>query len=127
MLLALVVGLGSLGWSWFGDGSPRIQVPSLQIEVLNACGEPGLANRAAQRLQRLGHDVVGIGDAPGTTLERSIIVDRRGRDRLSRALARQIGPCPVVLERTPDPEADLTLFLGADWSDLRLFSPSGPV
>ena len=122
MLLLLVAGIGSAVWSFVGGTERSIPIPALQIEVLNGCGEHGLAQRAAERLQGLGHDVVRVGDAPMSGLERTVILDRRGRDRLSRELARQIGPCPVLLERVGMAEVDLTLILGADWSQLLLFS-----
>jgi hypothetical protein len=122
MLLLLIVGLGSAAWTFIGGSARRVPIPALQIEVLNGCGEPGLAQGAAERLQGLGHDVVRVGDAPLTGLKRTVILDRRGRDRLSRELARRIGPCPVLLERMDKPEVDLTLILGEDWKHLLLFS-----
>jgi hypothetical protein len=127
MVLALALGLGSLTWSWIGGEGPVVALPPLQIEVLNGCGEPGLAQMVAERLQGLGHDVVRVADATDHGLQRTVVVDRRGRDRLSRELARRIGPCPVVLERVAASEADLTLIVGADWRRLRLFSGDGPV
>lgn len=122
MLLLLVAGIGSAVWSFIGGAEQSVPIPALQIEVLNGCGEPGLAQGAAERLQGRGHDVVRVGDSPTTGLQRTVILDRRGRDRLSRELARQIGPCPVLLERVGMAEVDLTLILGEDWKQLRLFS-----
>jgi hypothetical protein len=122
MLLFLVAGLASVAWSFFRGGERNVEVPALKIEVLNGCGETGLAQAAAERLQGLGHDVVLVGDAPSTDISRTVMLDRRGRDRLSRELARRIGPCPVVLERVESAEVDLTLILGADWRQLLLFS-----
>ena len=127
MVLVLVLGVGSFTWSWVGGEGPVVSLPPLQIEVLNGCGEPGLAQKVAERLQGLGHDVVRVADSADPGLEKTIVVDRRGRDRLSRELARRIGPCPVVLERLEAPEADLTLIVGADWRQLRLISGDGPV
>ena len=127
MVLVLVLGVGSITWSWIEGEGPVVSLPPLQIEVLNGCGEPGLAQKVAERLQGLGHDVVRVADAADSGLQRTVIVDRRGRDRLSRELARRIGPCPVVLERVRASEADLTLIVGADWRRLRLISGDGPV
>ena len=127
LLLVLVAGLGSAIATWFSPAGPEFPVPALQIEVLNGCGEPGLGQDVADRLRRLGHDVVRVDDAPGSGFARTVVVDRRGRDRLSRGLARRIGPCPVVLERTEAPKVDLTLIVGADYRELALFSAEGPV
>jgi hypothetical protein len=126
MLATLAVGLASLLWTWFGADAPVVRVPPLRVEVLNGCGQAGLAHKAAERLQGLGHDVVLVGDATETGHARSIVIDRRGRDRLTREFARRIGPCPLILEFVPDAGADLTLILGADWRDLGLFSGNGP-
>jgi hypothetical protein len=123
MLLVLVAGLGSVAWTWLGEDAPVVRVPPLEIEVLNGCGEAGVAQRAAERLQGLGHDVVRVDDADSHEYPRSVMVDRRGRDRITRELARRIGPCPLVLEQVGEAEADVTLILGADWRDLVLFSP----
>ena len=122
MLLFLLAGLRSLARAFGGESARPVTVPALKIEVLNGCGEPGLAQGAAERLLGLGHDVVLVGDAPEKGHARTVILDRRGRDRLSRELARRIGPCPVLLERTAAAEVDLTLILGADWRQLLLFS-----
>jgi len=122
MLLFLFAGLTTVAWSFFGGSARNVTVPALKIEILNGCGEPGIAQGAAEWLQGLGHDVFLVGDAPEGGFSRTVILDRRGRDRLSRELARRIGPCPVVLARIASAEVDLTLILGADWRRLLLFS-----
>ena len=127
LVLVLALGLGSVAWSWIRGEGPVTQLPPLQIVVLYGCGESGLAQKAAERLQGLGHEVVRVADAESPGMDRTLVVDRRGRDRLSREFARRIGPCPVVLERRKAAEADLTLIVGADWRRLRLFSGDGPV
>lgn len=122
MLLVLVAGLGSVAWTWLGEDAPVVRVPPLEIEVLNGCGEAGAAQRAAERLQLLGHDVVRVDDADSHAYARTVMVDRRGRDRITRELARRIGPCPLVLEQVGGSDADVTLILGADWREMGLFS-----
>jgi hypothetical protein len=127
MIAVLAIGLGSLAWTWLGGDAPVVRVPPLQVEVLNGCGEPGLAQKAAERLQGMGHDVVRVDDAGRNDHARSVVVDRRGRDRITREFARRIGPCPLILERVEHAGADLTLIVGRDWRRLGLFSGSGPV
>ena len=125
MVVVLGVGLGSLAWTWLGQDAPVVRVPALQVEVLNGCGEAGLAQKGAERIQGLGHDVVAVGDAARHDYPRTVVIDRRGRDRITREFARRMGPCPVILELVPDAGADLTLILGADWRELGLFSGNG--
>ncbi len=57
------------GQLWHGQ-LPVLPYPKVQVRVLNATGEAGLAARTATKLRRLGFDVTGIGDAPytGTTV-----------------------------------------------------------
>ena len=52
MLGMLLMALGSLAWTWFGGDAPVVRVPSIQVEVLNGCGDPGLAQKTAERLHR---------------------------------------------------------------------------
>jgi len=127
MMLVLPIAVASALWSWTHDAAPATPLPPLQIEVLNSCGVDGLAELAAQRLRALGHDVTRVADAGMAEFEHTVILDRRGRDRLSRELARRAGPCPVLLEQIEDPVADLTLILGADWQQMALFSDPEPV
>ena len=61
--LVLVLGAGSALVSLLGEGPPRRPVPTLRVEVLNGCGEAGVAHRAADLLRETGHDVVRVGDA----------------------------------------------------------------
>ncbi len=127
MMLALAAAVASALWSWTRDPAPGTPLPPLQIEVLNSCGVDGLAEAAAERLRELGHDVTRVADAGIAELAHTVILDRRGRDRLSRELARRTGPCPVLLEQIEDPVADLTLILGADWQQMALFSDNQSV
>jgi hypothetical protein len=121
----LAIGVASLAWTWFVADAPVVRVPPLQIEVLNGCGDPGLAQKTAERLQGLGHDVVAVGDATQHDREQTVVIDRRGRDRITREFARRIGPCPVILEFVPGADTDLTLILGANWRELGLFRGNG--
>ena len=113
-----------MGWSLLAQ--PReLPLPRMEVEVLNGCGEPGLALRAAQRLQMLGQDVTSVADAEHHDFARSLLIDRRGKVQLTRQLASRVGPCQVVLERTGESDADVTLVLGRDWPALGLFARDG--
>ena len=115
-VLLLSAGLASL------VSRPAETVPTLQVEVYNACGVDGLAARAGRRLQELRQEVVAVETWGGHEFATSFLIDRRGKPALSRRLARELGPCRVVLERTDDARADVTLVLGHDWASMRLFA-----
>lgn len=122
LLLAVGVALASVGWSLI-DRSRTPPVPRMRVEVLNGCGEGGLAARAAQHLRRLGQDVVEVEDAPHAKFAESVLIDRAGKPQMTRRLAVAVGPMPVLLERLAEPAADVTLVLGRDWESLALFAP----
>ena len=121
LLLACLI---SLGWSLLRRPQ-EAPLPSLRVEVLNGCGEEGLAADTAQRLRDLGQDVVRVADADHHAYERCVLIDRGGRPWLARRLAERLGEVLVVLERTEESEVDLTLILGKDHSRA-LTASTGP-
>ncbi|HKK71878.1 MAG TPA: LytR C-terminal domain-containing protein [Candidatus Krumholzibacteria bacterium] len=126
LLVALAGSALSMGLAVLRSGGATT-VPTLRVEVLNACGENGLARRAARQLQELRQDVVGVDTWTGHEFATSFLIDRRGKPALSRRLAERLGPCTVILERTEDARADVSLVLGRDWASLDLFRKvSGP-
>ena len=126
IVLIVLVGLClvSAGFAVLGRAHGDAPLPTLQVEVMNGCGVDGLARRAARGLQELRQDVVGVDTVRDHAFATSFLIDRRGKPRLTRRLAERIGPCRVVLERTDDARADVTLVLGSDWRSLALFGGS---
>lgn len=99
-----------------GTGAPAARVPAersrIRIEVLNAAGVPGLADRATDHLRGQGFDVVGYGNAapaPATA-----VLDRVSAPALAREVAGALGDAPVVTRPAPDGLVDVTVVLGAD-------------
>jgi hypothetical protein len=126
LVVALAGSALSIGFAVVRSSGPTT-VPTLRVEVLNACGENGLARRAARQLQELRQDVVGVDTWVDHEFATSFLVDRRGKPALTRRLAERLGPCTVILERTEDARADVSLVLGRDWASLALFGKdSGP-
>ena len=121
LLVALAGSALSVGFAALRSSAPAT-IPSLRVEVLNACGENGLARRAARELQELRQDVVGVDTWSDHEFATSFLIDRRGKPALSRRLAERVGPCTVILERTDDARADVSLVLGRDWASLALFA-----
>jgi crotonobetainyl-CoA:carnitine CoA-transferase CaiB-like acyl-CoA transferase len=121
--IILVACAASLGWSMLRK-TPTPPLPTLRVEVLNGCGEEGLAASTAQRLRDLGQDVVRVADADHHDYARCLLIDRGGRPWLARRLAERLGSVLVVLEREDGSEVDLTLILGRDHSRA-LAAPDG--
>ena len=115
ILLGVVVTACALSLAWALLRQPvETAMPSLRVEVLNGCGEEGLAASTAQLLRDLGQDVVRVADADHHDYERCVLIERAGRPRLARRLAERLGGVLVVLEREEGSEVDLTLILGKD-------------
>jgi hypothetical protein len=81
---AAAAGIVLLGWIALrppGKQTP-LPVPGERggpvVEVLNAAGVDGLAREVTRRLRRAGIDVVSYGNAPGPTLDSTVILVRRG-------------------------------------------------
>lgn len=93
----------------------------IQVNVLNACGEPGLAAKVRNQLREVGFDVVEIGNY-NTNIEESIVIDRLGDKLSSFKVSRALG----INENSITQEIDSSLYLrstvviGADYKKLRL-------
>jgi len=121
--------LGFLGLALVSTGLAVLRrpspapLPTLRVQVLNGCGEAGLAARVGAHLRTLDQDVVEVDDAAHHDHAQTVLVDRGGRPDLTRRLARALGGPLVVLERDPAVDADATLILGADHARYRWRGP----
>ncbi|MEX0602225.1 MAG: LytR C-terminal domain-containing protein, partial [Bacteroidota bacterium] len=60
---------------------------AIQLDVLNAVGEPRLAQRVTEYLRSKGFDVVEMGNAKMTGLEQTVVLDRIGNPEIARQVA----------------------------------------
>lgn len=91
--------------------TPQI-LSSTAIEVLNASGVPGLARQTAQRLERLGFTIVRV-DTASTPVQRTTIIDRRGRVEVAQLLAELLGRRATITQQ-PGEGADITVLVARD-------------
>lgn len=94
---------------------------TIQLNVLNASGESGIASKTRNHLRQLGFDVVEIGNYE-SVIDSTIIIDRLG-DRLSafklsKAVGLEENKIQTVIDSTLYLRA--TLVLGKDFSNLRV-------
>lgn len=94
----------------------------IQIEVLNGCGIPGLANQYTQTLRSYGFDVVESGNFDHFDVKNTIIISRRQNIDHARRLAAalNISPDQILREVSDEYFLDLTLILGSDYESLNL-------
>lgn len=103
----------------------------IQVEVLNGCGESGIAKRIAERLKLLNYDVVNMGNYLEKGRENFNVPNTRVIDQINssdnyqqaRELAGVLGVDTKHIEsfENPNPIADLTIVIGKDFEQLRLY------
>ncbi len=103
----------------------------IQVEVLNGCGEQGIAKILGDRLILADYDIVNSGNyiEKGKTrfdVQQSKIIDQlKTPENLSKAkdLARLIGIKTARVEsfENPSPIADITIVIGQDFKTLPIF------
>jgi hypothetical protein len=94
---------------------------TIQLNVLNASGESGIASKTRNHLRQLGFDVVEIGNYD-KLIDSTIIIDRLGDKISSYKLSKAIGLDENKIETVIDSSLYLraTLVLGKDFSNLRV-------
>ena len=102
----------------------------IQVEVLNGCGETGIAKELSDMLKALDYDVVNSGNylengKSNFNVENSKIIDQiKSAENIARAkkLAETIGIDVNLIEsyENPSPMADLTLVIGKDFQQLKI-------
>lgn len=127
LVFAVVLAAGALlgsavtQWSPLEVGRPDGAAPPaemgqrVRVEVLNAGGRSGMAQRATDLLRARGFDVVYFGNAERFDRERSTVLDRMGREEAARAVARALGIAAVRSEPDEELYVDVTVRLGSAW------------
>jgi hypothetical protein len=67
------------------------QGDQIQINLLNGCGDQGVARRTMNYLRRLGFDVVEIENYSRFSVQRSFVIDRVGDSVSARKTAKALG------------------------------------
>lgn len=95
---------------------------AIQVNILNACGESGLASQTREYLRKRGFDVVEIGNFD-SELERSMVIDRSGEIRSSINVAYALGIHDSLIKVKVDSNLFLqsTVVIGKDFADLKQF------
>ncbi len=102
--------------------SPReIEETPIHLVVLNGTGASGLARDVSLLLGRTGCVTERIGNAPGSELAHSFLVNRRLTKRQASDLALRLGGIRVIREWDSREGEDAVLVLGADCAVLTSF------
>ncbi len=92
----------------------------IQLEVLNGCGEPGIANNFTGILRDNGFDVVETGNFERFDVEKTIVISRTVSIDNAKRVAAALGVSEenVIREESPDFYLDVTVILGKDYHKL---------
>lgn len=125
----LLAGLASLVAFWPKQGAPSRSVapeqyPNIHIEVLNGCGENGLAQQVGGRLRDLGFDVMTVDNAPTFNYPETLVIDRVGKPEYAHKVAELLGIAHSIQQIVPDPFRieEVTVIVGKDYRRLDLLS-----
>jgi hypothetical protein len=96
----------------------------IQVEVLNACGEAGLAQRMTEYLRGRGFDVVNSGNHDSFDIERTHVLNRVTDPRPAREVARALGLAASSIVVQPDPGlyVEASILIGCDYESVAPFS-----
>jgi|TARA_Y100000310_G_scaffold90097_1_gene87369 hypothetical protein len=98
-------------------------VLDVEIEILNGCGEPGLAAKFSEFLRTERVDVVRSENADHFEYEKTILIQRNenveGMKHVAAALGFSIdNPQQVITSADPNLDVDLTLIIGKDYQSI---------
>ena len=96
----------------------------IQLEVLNGCGEDGLASEMQRYLRARGFDVVASGNHESFGVEKTVIFDRIGNDHAALEVAKALGLERTTVTSKPEPGlyVDASVIVGCDYESIPPFS-----
>jgi hypothetical protein len=94
----------------------------IQLEILNGCGVPGLANNFTSTLRKNGFDVVETGNFENFNMTNTVVIARTISAENAQRVADAIGVDPknVFVEASKDFYLDATVVIGSDYESLTL-------
>lgn len=104
------------------EGSTDLIGKVIQLEVLNGCGVPGLANDVTSTLRKNGFDVVEIGNFKNFDMQNTVVIARTFDIENARRVAQALGVTSkhVFIEASEDFYLDATVVIGSDYQSLNL-------
>lgn len=96
----------------------------IQVEVLNGCGESGLASDMTDYLRDRGFDVVNSGNYSSFDVERTHVLNRINDPRAASQVARALGLAASSIIVQPDPGlfVEASVVIGCDFESVAPFS-----
>lgn len=103
------------------EGDPELIGNIIQLEVLNGCGVPGLANDFTSALRKNGFDVVETGNFKNFDMQNTVVIARTFDSENAKRVAEALGidPQNVFVEASEDFYLDATVVIGSDYKSLK--------
>jgi len=104
------------------EQDPKLIGKVIQLEVLNGCGVPGLANDVTSTLRKNGFDVVETGNFENFDMQNTVIIARTFNKQNAQRVADALGVKDenVFIEASEDFYLDATVVIGSDYKSLKL-------
>ena len=102
--------------------NPELISNIIQLEVLNGCGVPGLANEFTSVLRKNGFDVVETGNFKNFDMQNTVVIARTFDTENAKRVASALGIAEehVFIEASEDFYLDATVVIGSDYESLNL-------
>lgn len=103
------------------DQSTELIGRIIQLEVLNGCGVPGIANNFTGLLRDNGFDVVETGNFERFDVQETMVISRSSSLDNARRVALALGVSEenIIREESPHFYLDVTVVLGSDYEQLK--------
>lgn len=104
------------------ENDPNLIGDVIQLEVLNGCGVPGLANDFTSTLRQNGFDVVETGNFKNFDMQNTVVIARNFDSENAKRVADALGIKPenVFIEASDDFYLDATVVIGSDYESLKI-------
>lgn len=101
--------------------NPELIGDIIQLEVLNGCGVPGLANNFTSVLRENGFDVVETGNFKNFDMQNTVVIARTFDSENALRVADALGVAEehVFIEASEDFYLDATVVIGSDYKSLK--------
>lgn len=101
---------------------PELIGEIIQLEVLNGCGVPDLANKFTAALRKNGFDVVETGNFDTFDMQKTIVISRTYNTENARRVAEALGISEdnILVEASDDFYLDATVVIGSDYETLKI-------
>lgn len=102
--------------------NPELIGQTIQLEVLNGCGVPGLANDFTSLLRNNGFDVVETGNFENFDMQNTVVIARNFNSQNAQRIADALGVDQkhIFIEASEDFYLDATVIIGSDYKSLKL-------